>query len=264
MIKKVAGVQFHSWDLIYDFDPEGLDLKKGDQVIVKTELGQEMGVVVNIQEKEEDSALPLKSILRKVNLEDLKKIDELIKKKKKVMDKCKELIKKHQLEMKLVDCHFSFDGGKITFAFTADKRIDFRELVKDLSRAFQKSIRLHQIGIRDEAKRLGEFGPCGRELCCRKFLENLGSVTTGLAKIQQISHRGSERISGVCGRLMCCLAYESKFYEEESKNLPAIGLKVKTKYGTGRVVSLNVLKKTVNVELEKNEMIEISAKEIKY
>ena len=262
---KVIGVQFHPWDRVYDFDAKDFDFKKGDQVVVKTELGQEVGVITYIQEKEEkDIELPLKPILRKVNLEDLKKINESLKKKKKVMDKCKELIKKHQLEMKLVDCHFSFDGGKITFAFTADKRVDFRELVKELSRGFQKSIRLHQIGIRDEAKRLGEFGPCGRELCCKKYLENLGSVTTELAKIQQITHRGSERISGVCGRLMCCLAYESKFYEEESENLPTIGSEVKTKYGDGKVISLNVLKKTVNVELDKKEILEIPVQEIKY
>ena len=166
--------------------------------------------------------------------------------------------------MKAIDCHFSFDGGKITFAFSADKRIDFRDLVKDLTRTFQKSVRLHQIGIRDEAKRLGEFGPCGRELCCKKFLGNLGNVTTDLARIQQITHRGSDRISGVCGRLMCCLAFEAKFYNEESKDLPVIDSIVKTKHGEGRVISCNVLKKTVNVQIDDKTVMEIPAKEIKY
>lgn len=265
MKKKVVGIKFQPWDRVYSFDAGDLDLKKGDRVIVKTDLGHEVGDVINFQEKEEkDLELPLKPILRKVNLEDLQKINEIFRKKNEVMEKCKQLTKKHRLEMKLIDCHFSFDGGRITFAFTADKRIDFRELVKELTRNFQKSIRLHQIGIRDEAKRLGEFGSCGRELCCKKFLGNLGNVTTELARIQQITHRGSERISGVCGRLMCCLAFEAKFYEEESKHLPAIDSMVKTKYGEGRVVSYNILKKTVNVQINGETVLDIPAKEIKY
>jgi len=265
MKKKVVGIQFQPWDRVYSFDAADFDLKKGDRVIVKTDLGHEVGDVINLIEKEEkDLEIPLKPIIRKVNLEDLQKINEVLKKKKEVMDKCKKLIKKIGLEMKLIDCHFSFDGGKITFAFTADKRIDFRELVKDLTRAFQKSIRLHQIGIRDEAKRLGEFGSCGRELCCKRFLSNLGNVTTELARIQQITHRGSDRISGVCGRLMCCLAYEAKFYEEESKNLPSIDSIVKTKYGEGRVISYNILKKTVNVQIKDETVLDIPVKEIKY
>ncbi|MDD5040777.1 MAG: regulatory iron-sulfur-containing complex subunit RicT, partial [Patescibacteria group bacterium] len=162
----------------------------------------------------------------------------------------------------LVDCYFSFDGGKITFVFTADGRIDFRELVKDLARQFQKSIRRQQIGIRDEARRMGGFGPCGRQVCCKQFLKNLTSVTTDLARVQQVHSRGSDRISGACGRLMCCLSYEAEFYQTASKRFPSPGTKVSTNRGKGTVSSFNVIKETVIVATD-DGIVEVPLKEIK-
>ena len=264
MKQKVIGVQFYPWGEIYHFDPKDFQLKVGDEVIVKTELGSEVGTVVNLLEIDEQAITePLKPVLRPVTPDDLKKIKENYKKKKEVLKTCKDLVNKYNLPMKLVDCHFAFDGGKIIIAFTAEERVDFRELVKDLTRSFQKSIRLEQVGIRDEAKRVGDFGPCGRELCCKRFLTDLGKVTTDLARTQQLSHRGSERLSGFCGRLMCCLAYEKEFYEDESKKFPPLESVVKTKQGEGRVTSFNVLKRTVNVEFDEHNIVEIPLEQIK-
>lgn len=265
MIMKVAGIQFHPWGEIYHFDPKDFDLKAGDKVIVKTDLGLELGTVINLLELDRQaSAEPLKIVLRPANSDDLRKLEENSKKKNEVLEKCRALIGKYNLPMKLVDCDFAFDGGKITIAFTAEERVDFRELVKDLTRTFQKSIRLEQIGIRDEARRVGDLGPCGRSLCCQRFLKDIGKVTTDLARVQQISHRGSDRLSGFCGRLMCCLAFERSFYEEESKKFPAPESIVKTRQGEGKVLSFNILKKTVNVELGDRNISEIPLDQIKF
>jgi len=263
MIKRVVCVQFNPWDQVYHFDSQGTKLTIGDQVLVKTEIGIELGKVTGFTEVEESSLdASLKPIIRRANNDDLKKVKVLEEKRDEILSKARELVIKHQLEMKMVDCYFSFDGGKIILIFTAEGRVDFRELVKDLARTFQKSIRLQQIGIRDEAKRSGGFGPCGRELCCRKFLHNLSSVTTDYARVQQVHSRGSERISGACGRLMCCLAYELDFYKDKMKKFPALDSRVKTGQGEGRVVSCNVLKETVSVEIDKN-ITEIPLKEVK-
>jgi cell fate regulator YaaT (PSP1 superfamily) len=164
--------------------------------------------------------------------------------------------------MKVVDAHFSFDGGRLIFPFIADGRVDFRQLVKDLTHHFQKSIRLQQIGIRDEAKITGDFGSCGRQLCCKTHLKSLVSITSELAEVQQIAHRGSERLSGQCGRLRCCLAYEGKNYEELASNLPAIGSTIKTPQGKGEVIGWHTLKQTVDVALngDRNNVIEFSLK----
>jgi len=263
MIKRVVSVQFNPWDQVYHFDDQGIKVSVGSWVLVKTDTGLEIGKVVGFTEIEENSLdVPLKGIIRRANKDDLKKIKALEEKHDEILSIARELVTKHQLEMKMVDCYFSFDGGKITLIFTAEGRVDFRELVKNLARKFQKSIRLQQIGIRDEAKRLGGFGPCGRELCCRKFLHNLSSVTTDYARIQQVHSRGSDRISGACGRLMCCLAYELDFYKEKMKKFPNLNSIVKTRQGQGRVVSCNVLNETVNIEIDKN-IIEMPLKDIK-
>lgn len=265
MIQKIVGVQFYPWDQIYNFDAQDVNLRVGDQVLVKTELGLELGTVVSRQEQIEGlSDAPLKPILRKANASDLDKAKKNLEKKKEILSECRKLVKKYQLEMKLIDCYFSFDGGRITFNFTAPGRVDFRDLVKELTRKFQKSIRLQQVGVRDEAKRVANFGSCGRELCCKKFLKNLGNVTTDLARIQQLSQRGSERISGACGRLMCCLAFEADFYKEQVKKFPPIDSLIKIKDGTKvRVVSWNVLKKSVLVESEDKSIVEIPLSQIK-
>lgn len=278
---KVVQIQFSPWDKIYNFDPNNLELEAGDSVVVKSELGTEIGRVVSFKEVDkkdlkavekktepaeladgvdlvepgkEETEKEIKPVLRKATSLDLGK---LVKEedKNKAFSFCKKMIDKQGLPMKLVDVHFAFDGSRVTFAFIADGRIDFRELVKDLTRHFSKSIRLQQIGIRDEAKLMGDFGHCGRKLCCKKFLHNLESITSEMAERQQVVHRGSERISGICGRLMCCLAYEEVGYEELAKKLPPIGAKVNVDGKRGVVVGQHVLKQTVNVEFpgEKGE-----------
>jgi cell fate regulator YaaT (PSP1 superfamily) len=259
---KVAEIQFTPWDKVYYFDFAERDLVAGDLVVVKTELGLEAGRVVGFKEIGDDELSQhseIKKIIRKVTAEDLAKIKEREEQKKEALEYCKKAINKKGLDMKLVDVHFSLDGGRIVFAFVADGRIDFRELVKDLTRHFQKSIRLHQVGIRDEAKMCGDIGPCGRPLCCQKFLNELGSISSEMAEIQQMAHRGSERISGQCGRLMCCLAFEQKHYEELVKNLPPLGSKYKSNKGMGEVVGHHVLRQTFDVKLadEEGTIIEV-------
>jgi cell fate regulator YaaT (PSP1 superfamily) len=263
MIKRAVGVQFHPWDDVYHFDGQDISLVLGDQVIVKVESGLEMGKVVNFSEVDEGTLdAALEPIIRRADVEDRQKAERLSQKKEEILESARQLVRKHSLPMKLTDCHFSFDGGRLTFIFTADGRIDFRDLVKDLARIFQKSIRLQQIGIRDEAKRAGGLGPCGRPLCCKQFLHTLGNVTTDLAKKQFVHGRGSERISGSCGRLMCCLAFEADFYDKELKGFPPVDSRVKTKQGEGTVISYNILKRTVIVRIDDSH-VEVPLKEVR-
>jgi len=256
---KVVQVQFASWDKKYNFDADGIDVKVGDQVIVKTELGVELGKVVGFHDspdtkikakvEDEEPAVEIKKIVRKVEPADLRKLPNE-KQRKKDFIYCKKIIDKYQLPMKLVDVHYSFDDARITFPFIADSRIDFRELVKDLTKHFSRSIRLQQIGIRDEARFCGDFGHCGRSLCCARFLGDLNSITSEMAELQQCVHRGSERISGVCGRLMCCLAYEEDGYKKLAENLPPIDAQIKVEGRKGRVLARYILKQTVKVLLD--------------
>ncbi|MFH1582717.1 MAG: regulatory iron-sulfur-containing complex subunit RicT, partial [Candidatus Falkowbacteria bacterium] len=258
---KVIQVQFSPWDKRYNFDPADLTINVGDQVIVKTELGLELGKVVGFQDvpdakikskaeiEDGKPAIEIKKIIRKVEPVDLKKTPN-DKQKKNDFTYCKKIIDKYQLPMKLVDVHYSFDDVRITFPFIADSRIDFRELVKDLTKHFSRSIRLQQIGIRDEARFCGDFGHCGRSLCCSRFLGDLNSITSEMAELQQCVHRGSERISGICGRLMCCLAYEEDGYKKLAENLPPIDSQVKVEGRKGRVLARYILKQTVKVLLD--------------
>jgi cell fate regulator YaaT (PSP1 superfamily) len=256
---RVVQVQFTSWDKKYNFDADEIDVKIGDQVIVKTELGVELGKVVGFQDlsdvktkpevEGEKSIVEIKKIIRKAELADLKKLPDE-KQIKKDFVFCKKIIDKYQLPMKLVDVHYSFDDTRITFPFIADSRIDFRELVKDLTKHFNRSIRLQQIGIRDEAKFCGDFGHCGRSLCCSRFLGDLNSITSEMAELQQCVHRGSERISGICGRLMCCLSYEEDGYKKLAENLPSVDSQVKVEGRKGRVLARYILKQTVKVLLD--------------
>ncbi len=279
---KLAQVQFAPWDKAYNFSLNGLDVALRDKVIVKTELGVEMGEVVRLIDAPsgedsfagEECACPskhkcphreIKPILRKATSLDLENIagEEEI---NKTVDYCKKQAEKHGLAMKVIDAHFSFDSSRLTFAFIADGRVDFRELVKDLTRHFNRAIRLHQVGTRDEAKVTGDCGPCGRPLCCGRFLKDLSSITSEMAELQQCAHRGSDRLSGVCGRLKCCLAYEIEGYSELARDLPAIGARVNVDGKRGTVVGHHILKQSVNVEFpgekdgERSIVVEVDLK----
>jgi len=258
----IVRVQFSPWDKYYNFSCEKDTLKVGDYVVVETKLGTELAKVVELTKlddlSESEKSNTIKPISRQATKEDLDKILQQNRNKEKVFETCISFIRKHKMPIKLVDVHFSLDETRITFAFVSDGRVDFRELLKDLNREFKKSIRLQQIGIRDEIKINGDTGACGRNLCCQGFYKDLGNVTSDLAALQQVAHRGSERLSGVCGRLKCCLTFEEKLYNELSDNLPMIGETLVTKHGKGEVISWHVLKQTVDVLLEdKSTIVEI-------
>ncbi|MFH1536762.1 MAG: regulatory iron-sulfur-containing complex subunit RicT [Patescibacteria group bacterium] len=257
MSKKVVGVQFNSWEKVYYFDPEDKDLKKDDYVVVETEIGTEIAKVSSFEEIDENQLEEaIKPIKRIAELKDLEIIQKNQPKNKEAAKVCKQLIRKYSLPMKLVDCSYSFDDSRVTFAFTSDTRVDFRDLVKDLTSHLQRKIRLQQIGIRDTLKQTGGIGPCGRNLCCNKFLDDLGNISTDMARDQQIEQRGSERLSGVCGRLKCCLAYETEGYKEKAKGFPAVGTQIKTAQGRGKVLSWNILKHSVDVRIDKDTVLE--------
>ncbi|MFH1776742.1 MAG: stage 0 sporulation family protein [Candidatus Omnitrophota bacterium] len=239
---------------IITYNCEGIELNIGDTVIVEDERGVEYGVVV--AEAEEASLLAkkeqIKKILRVANTKDMEQIEKNIEDTKRIYDTTMKKIEEHKLPMKLVYVEYSFDRTKLIFYFTAEERIDFRKLVKDLAYIFKVRIELIQIGVRDEAKMLGGLGPCGRELCCAEFLKDFVPVTIRMAKDQNLP-LNPEKISGLCGRLMCCLTYEHKLYKEFSKGLPREGQIIQTKQGKGKVISVNPLKRLVVVELEEDE-----------
>jgi cell fate regulator YaaT (PSP1 superfamily) len=247
----VAEIQFAPWDRTYWFAYEGHNLDLGDYVIVRTELGTEMGVVIGFKEVTGgEKKREIKNIIRKANLSDLEQSQERNKRRAEAVNLGRRLAAEHGVDLKIVDVHFSFDGGRLTFAFIANGRLDFRELVKTLTHTFQKSIRMHQLGVRDEARYLGSYGPCGQHLCCQKFLKELGQVSSEFVEAQQIMHRGSERLSGMCGRLKCCLRFEYNGYCSLAKNLPAIGTRVRTDHGRGEIVGQKILKQSVVVKLD--------------
>ncbi len=238
---EVVGVRFKKAGKIYYFSPGTLDIKKGDYVIVETSRGIEYGqVVIGVKKVDDDDVvLPLKQVIRIATEEDKKIVEDNKKAAKKAFHICNEKIAEHGLEMKLVDVEYTFDRNKVLFYFTADGRIDFRELVKDLAAIFRTRIELRQIGVRDEAKMLGGIGPCGRILCCSSFLGDFEPVSIKMAKDQSLSLNPA-KISGLCGRLMCCLKYENEMYEEAKKELPDIGKRINTPLGQGKVVGLNL------------------------
>ncbi|MBP5331288.1 MAG: stage 0 sporulation family protein [Lachnospiraceae bacterium] len=245
----VIGVRFRHAGKIYYFDPHGLEINGDDKVIVETARGIEIGSVALAPREIEDEKViqPLKPVIRKADENDLKADEENRIKEKSAYDICLEKIRKHGLEMKLIECEYTFDNSKILFYFIADGRIDFRELVKDLASVFHTRIELRQIGVRDEAKTLGGIGICGRQLCCNTFLGDFAPVSIKMAKEQNISLNPS-KISGNCGRLMCCLNNEELAYEELNAKLPNVGDFVTTSDGTaGEVASVNVLKQIVRV-----------------
>ena len=249
----VATVAINPWENFFAINNNGLRLTIGDWVILTTEFGKELGKIIELREI--DNFETNNTIEKIASTKDQEISNKLNSDKTIALKTCREFIKKHNLEMKLVDCHYSFDEQRLSFAFIAEGRVDFRDLVKELSKHFQKSIRLHQIGVRDEAKIKGDIGCCGLEQCCRSYLKKLGNVTSEFIEDQQLIHRGSDRLSGVCGRLKCCLAYEEEHYQELIKKLPPIGSKIKTKYGEGEVINWQVLKSLVEVKInpEKEE-----------
>ncbi len=251
-------VKFYNWENSQKFDPGSLELKPGDWAVVEVEKGHEIGKVVDLgQIEESELEAPLKKVLRVAELEDLEKFKKQQESRSDALKICKQLVRKYDLPMKLVDCNFSFDESKVTFAFTSDTRVDFRELVKDLVKHFGKNVRLQQIGIRDELKQSGGIGPCGRKLCCSTFLDDLGNITTDLARLQHIEHRGSERLSGVCGRLKCCLNYEALGYREMSEKMPQLGSTYKSKeHGQGKVIGWHILRHSLKLRIDKDTVVE--------
>jgi cell fate regulator YaaT (PSP1 superfamily) len=253
-MKKITGIRFKRPGKIYYFDPGELKLEQGMHVIVDTAMGEEYGEVAIAEKEVEDTKVtePLKKVIRISTEKDEKTLKEFKSKERDAYKTCLEKIKKHDLPMKLIDVEYKFDGSKVIFYFTANGRIDFRELVKDLAAVFRTRIELRQIGVRDEVKRIGGNGICGRELCCCSFLGNFETVSIKMAKEQNISLNPS-KISGNCGRLMCCLKYEEEVYSEKAKRLPKVGAIVKSDEGTGEVVSVETLKELIRVKYQDGE-----------
>lgn len=246
---KVIGVRFRTAGKVYFFDPLQLEIKRGDHVIVETARGIEFGTVVaGVHEVEDDKVIqPLKPVMRIAGERDIEQEAANKEKEKEAFKICKEKILKHGLEMKLIDAEYTFDNNKVLFYFTADGRIDFRELVKDLASVFKTRIELRQIGVRDETKIRGGIGICGRPLCCHSYLSDFVPVSIKMAKEQNLSLNPT-KISGVCGRLMCCLKYEEDTYEELNGRLPNIGDYVTTDDGLkGEVHSVSILRQLVKV-----------------
>ena len=253
-MNKVIGVRFKRPGKVYFFDAGNINVKAKDKVIVETAMGQEMGEVVINNKNLTNNKIKasLKPIIRVATEKDLKHFTENKEKEKEAFKICEEKIKKHKLGMHLVDASYTFDNAKLLFYFTADNRIDFRELVKDLASIFKTRIELRQIGVRDQVRRIGGNGVCGMELCCCTFLNNFDTVSIKMAKEQNIALNPA-KISGNCGRLMCCLRYEQEAYEEKLKKLPKVGAIVKTEDGEGTVDSIEILKGIVRVKIKDGE-----------
>lgn len=266
---EVIGVRFRNVGKIYYFGPKDYEIHVGDHVIVETARGVEYGYVVLAPREVEDKTVvqPLKDVLRIASQEDEERELKNREKEKEAFQICLEKIKEHKLEMKLIDVEYTFDNNKVLFYFTADGRVDFRALVKDLAAVFRTRIELRQIGVRDETKILGGIGICGRPLCCHTYLTEFAPVSIKMAKEQNLS-LNQTKISGACGRLMCCLKNEQETYEELNKKLPSIGDTVTTKEGLqGKVHSVSVLRQYVRVLVEVNdekEMRDYKAEELRF
>ncbi|MFZ0446195.1 MAG: stage 0 sporulation family protein [Bacillus sp. (in: firmicutes)] len=260
----VVGVRFKKAGKIYYFDPGDLSIQKDSYVIVETVRGVEYGKVVigPKQVDENDVVLPLKKVLRIADQKDRLIVEENRAAAKEAYAVCNEKVTTHQLDMKLVDVEYTFDRNKIIFYFTADGRVDFRELVKDLAAIFRTRIELRQIGVRDEAKMLGGIGPCGRMLCCSTFLGDFEPVSIKMAKDQNLSLNPT-KISGLCGRLLCCLKYENDEYESAKKALPDLGQVIDTPLGSGKVVGVNILGRVLQINIpELDRVVEYTLDEI--
>lgn len=262
---EVVGVRFKRAGKIYYFDPGELPVQSGDPVLVETARGIEYGWVAIGRRRvdEQDVVLPLKNVIRIADEQDAAQMERNREDAKRAYAICKEKIAEHGLPMKLVDAEYTFDRNKLIFYFTAEGRVDFRELVKDLAAVFRTRIELRQIGVRDEAKMLGGIGPCGRLLCCSTFLGDFEPVSIKMAKDQNLSLNPA-KISGLCGRLMCCLRYEHETYAQVLATLPDVGDEIETPLGRGRVVGLNILAEQVQVDVyEAGRIVAFSVDELK-
>lgn len=258
----IISAKIFSWDDACTFDTNGWEVAVGDTIIVNFDSGIDNAVVTKINADAKDKEIS--RIVRKANSSDVEISLRNSEKEVEAVSLCRQLVKKRNLSMKIVDAHFSFDGGKVTFSFIAEKRVDFRELVKDLSKQFQRSIRLQQIGSRDEAKGKGGFGACGRGLCCMKFSGALQSVTIEDARLQQMGQRGSDRLSGLCDRLRCCLAFESQQYKKNLEDFPRERQEIKWEGKKGIVVDRNIMLRQVTVEFEDKSKKRLSLEEVKF
>lgn len=236
-------------------------LEKDTKVIIDGGLGNDLGIITDAEiDSKEENGKPIVRVATPRDIETFQKNEE---KKEEILKVCKEEIRRLELKMKLIDARVSLDGSSTVVVFTADERVDFRELVKNLAKIFHKSVRMLQIGSRDEARRLGGCGICGKELCCVRFPGNIPSISTEMARLQQVASRGSDRISGICGRLMCCLSYEAKQYQEMLAGMPEIGSIVKTKEGKGNVLEIDIMKQELKVKMENGQIKIIKKEDIK-
>ncbi len=253
---EIIGVRFRRGGKIYFYDPDRLSLAEGDEVIVPTARGVEFGIVARAAHGIREDCLPadLKKVIRRATDRDRSQLERNQARRDTARQKCLELIRKHNLQMKLVDVDYVFDGNSITFYFTSDGRVDFRELVKDLASALKTRIEMRQVGVRDEAKAIGGLGPCGRPLCCSQFLEEFEPVSIRMAKEQNLPLNPS-KISGICGRLMCCLRYEQEAYRDFLRRVPKVGVQVETEKGSGKVTGYDVLNMRVRVELQSGDQL---------
>lgn len=256
---KVVGVQFKNNGKVYVFDSLDFNIDVKDAVLVETSKGVEIGFCKKSSKLVDDDEInyELKPIIRKATEEDLDRYRKNIIDSNKALQVCKELVIKHNLDMNLLEASYTFLRDKLLFIFTSEDRVDFRELVKDLARNYKTRIELRQIGVRDEAKLVGGIGPCGRELCCKKFLHDFGSVSVTMAKNQNISLNPT-KISGMCGRLMCCLQYEDDWYKEKKSELPTVGSRVRTPRGVGEIIEVYPMKDNVKIKIEKEDLPEIA------
>ena len=253
----VVGIKLGDNGKTYYFNANGFNLKVGDNVIVETEKGLQFGNVATTSvDESKNSNLEYKNVIRIANKNDYKKHMNNVRDAERALVKCNDKIQQYGLDMRIIDASYTFDREQLIFRFVSDNRVDFRQLAKDLGSIFKTRIELRQVGIRDKAKEIGGIGPCGRKLCCNNFLTEFDSVSINMAKNQNLSLNPT-KINGVCGRLLCCLKYENDNYTEYKKGLPDVGHRVKTEKGEGKVISVDVFKKTYKVLLPENEILTV-------
>ncbi len=262
---EIVGIRFRKAGKVYYFNPAGIDLEVNDYVILETSRGLELGhvVIAPRQVLANEVTEPLKPVTRKAEVEDIERAREFEEKTEEALIECSRMIDELQLSMKLLSAEYNLDGSRLTFLFSAEERVDFRELVRQLTKHFQVKVELRQVGSRDEAKLIGGFGRCGRPLCCMSFISDFDPISIRMAKDQDLP-LNPMKISGICGRLMCCLRYENEQYRAMKDKLPKVGQQVSTTMGEARVVGSNPVKETVLVELESEATVELPLSEVSY